>query len=124
MASGVGCQERQREPRFSVQLIGWFWPDGQREPVEGLCVNLSLLGCAIRMQAPPSPKIYGPVMIRLDDDSDLFFVDIAAVRWATGQVFGLEFMTLRHQDRRYLTQYLAEVQASKRSQANPTDEKA
>lgn len=73
---------------------------------EGGMVNLSLAGCGGESSKGFSPGESIAVRVHLPDGKPPMEVDLATVRWAHGNQFGLEFIYLRPEEKDRLRQFL------------------
>ncbi len=68
--------------------------------------NLSLAGCGAESVEAFQVGERLAVLIHLPDGTPPMKVDLATVRWANGQQFGLEFVHLRPEERERLREFL------------------
>ncbi len=68
---------------------------------EGAIVDLSPVGCRIESSEPVPVTTYLELRLEVSLKEPPILVDLAAVRWARGTQFGVQFLSLRreHQDR-------------------------
>ena len=85
-------KEERKFRRVPVELFSLI-SDGGPEG-NGTTVNLSREGCAIHSTTPVKTGDYLRVLIFPSANQAPIEVDLARVRWATNQQFGVEFMTL------------------------------
>lgn len=102
--------EERRVPRHSVECPATFVV----EDVDGAGVvfNLSEQGCAIASAVSVPDEGYASVSITLPGQADPALVELARVRWATRQEFGLEFRIVSRAARRRLQRFLSLDQAA------------
>ena len=108
--SGKGhCREKRLQPRFTAQFRSTF-TSGQREG-RGKTLDLSDGGCRIETDktvdigASFECRIYAPGL-----DWPLR-VDLARVRWVKGNVFGLEFLTIKPGEKLKLRKVISSLKA-------------
>lgn len=108
--SGKGhCREKRLQPRFTAQFRSTF-TSGQREG-RGKTLDLSDGGCRIETDktvdigASFECRIYAPGL-----DWPLR-VDLARVRWVKGNVFGLEFLTIKPGEKLKLQKVISSLKA-------------
>lgn len=102
-----GLVERQF-PRFATELLCLYSKDDGSN-WNGTAINLSLGGCAVRGTAPVHKGDYLRILIFLSVNQAPVQVDVAPVRWASGEQFGVEFITLAPRDVRRLQTYLTSI---------------
>ncbi len=100
-----GTMDDQRYQRrypvdLGVQLIGDL-VDGK-----GVVVDLSTGGCAIRTAVPMTDTLYLRLLFQPPHEDTLIKVELAAVRWATGQTYGLEFIRMNAEQQKRLRDLL------------------
>lgn len=81
--------EKRKCPRFPVMLPTLFF--GERAG-GGMVVDVSLEGCRIRSAMPMQKGDY--VQIRIDLIGDTLTGDLAVVRWARKDEFGMELIRM------------------------------
>jgi hypothetical protein len=62
---------------------------------QGTVINLSAPGCAIRTSVPIRPGDYLELRMMTPDEARPLTVGLAKVRWALGEVAGVEFIRVR-----------------------------
>ena len=80
---------RRKHQRFSVHFPVTF--TGDTVTGQGLVLNLSLEGCMIESDSQLEEGTYLAVSIHFPQVLLPLEVELAAVRWGSGRVFGLEF---------------------------------
>lgn len=91
----------QRQPvRFPVSFSGDLI-DG-----DGVVINLTTSGCGVRTAKKVTGRSYVHVILHLPHEDKPMKVELAAIRWADGQVFGLEFIRIGSAQQRRLREYL------------------
>lgn len=78
----------------------------------GVVYNLSDQGCAVTSAVSVPDEGYASVSITLPGEADPVLVELARVRWATRQEFGLEFRIISHAEKRRLQRFLSLDQAA------------
>jgi len=96
--------EVRKQPRFVVHLPGSFL--GEHRTGEGVLVNISTDGCAVRSDARLQPGSFVELRIDLPDPEPPVEVEVAVVRWSRGDEFGLDFISLRPEECRRLSRFL------------------
>jgi CheY-like chemotaxis protein len=110
--------ERRQFPRFWVQVPISVLKDGVMID-NGTGYDLSSGGCTLESQAPIRKGDYVALQLHLPDHQEPttpVMVDVAVVRWASQQKFGLEFISLPTGDQQRLRQYVTTLQTT-----NPED---
>ena len=78
--------------RFAIQLPCLLGSHTHRS--EGTILNLSRQGCGALTAQPPTVSSYLSLWIDLPDDTTPIEIELAAVRWVSGQRCGLEFIRI------------------------------
>ncbi|MGQ0812367.1 MAG: PilZ domain-containing protein [Nitrospiraceae bacterium] len=99
--------EQRKSPRFDVELPISF--SGNEVAGGGLITGLSSEGCTVVSDAQMLSNTYLVLRIQLPDQYTSLRVDLAAVRWTTGEKFGLEFMHVRGQEHERLRKFIDAV---------------
>ncbi|HEX9156112.1 MAG TPA: PilZ domain-containing protein [Nitrospira sp.] len=103
------CTEKRQQPRFTAQFRSTF-SGGQREG-RGKTLDLSDGGCRIETDEPIVAgaafecRIYAPGLdwpLRIDE---------AQVRWVNGKTFGVQFVSIRPDERVKLKRVIASLQS-------------
>ncbi|HSB45887.1 MAG TPA: PilZ domain-containing protein [Nitrospira sp.] len=103
------CTEKRQQPRFTAQFRSTF-SGGQREG-RGKTLDLSDGGCRIETDEPIvvgaafECRIYAPGLdwpLRIDE---------AQVRWVKGKTFGVQFVSIRPDERVKLKRVIANLQS-------------
>lgn len=103
------CTEKRQQPRFTAQFRSTF-SGGQREG-RGKTLDLSDGGCRIETDEPIvvgaafECRIYAPGLdwpLRIDE---------AQVRWVNGKTFGVQFVSIRPDERVKLKRVIANLQS-------------
>jgi hypothetical protein len=91
--------EQRKHARYHVEYAGSF--SGERIRANGVILDLSKEGCRARSGVTVGKGEFCGVLIDVPRDETPLHVDLAVVRWAQGQEFGMEFirMTTDYQQR-------------------------
>jgi hypothetical protein len=94
----------RKAPRFAIQLPVVF----KTESVEasGTVLNLSSGGCAVASSTHVIQGTYPQLQIQVIEGEEPVHVELAAVRWATGERFGVEFIRIRPEQADRLSKFL------------------
>jgi hypothetical protein len=94
----------RKAPRFAIQLPVVF----KTESVEatGMVLNLSSGGCAVASSTHLAQGTYPQLQIEMVEGEEPIHVELAAVRWAAGDRFGVEFIRIRPEQVDRLTKFL------------------
>lgn len=84
--------ESRKVQRFAVQLPCKFGSDKDR--LNGIVLNLSAQGCAMLAEQLPSVSTYVSLEIDLLNGEAPADIELAGVRWISGQRCGLEFIRI------------------------------
>ena len=101
--------EHRKHPRYQFQCEIWF--PGKVESVAGTVSNLAVGGCKVEREGGVYIGMYLALQICLPGQEATLKVDLAAVRWAKGQEFGLEFLTIRSEEEERLRRFLSTLEA-------------
>lgn len=104
MASG-----RRKHQRFSVNVTVTF--TGETVAGQGTALNLSLEGCMVESDAHLEEGAYLAVSIHFPQVLMPLEVELAAVRWVNGRVFGVEFRYMQPDQYESLEHILSTLQA-------------
>ncbi len=96
--------EVRKQPRVIVNLPGSFL--GEHRTGEGVLVNISTDGCAVRSDARLQPGSFVELRIDLPDPEPPVEVEVGVVRWSRGDEFGLDFISLRPEEGQRLSRFL------------------
>ncbi|MDF0665431.1 MAG: PilZ domain-containing protein [Nitrospira sp.] len=83
-------QDSRKVQRFAVQLPCKFGSD--KDKLNGMVLNLSAQGCAMLAEQLPSVSTYISLEIDLLNGEAPADIELAGVRWISGQRCGLEFI--------------------------------
>ena len=75
----------------------------------GTLIDLSTGGCAVKDARPISTGTYLALTVTLPDSAPLA-VEMAAVRWARGDEFGADFISLREEEEQRLRRTLGSLE--------------
>ena len=101
---------KRRAPRLSVNCQVSFAIEDTEGT--GTVYNISEHGCAVTTAVPVPDEGYASASITVPGQREPIIVELAHVRWASPNEFGLEFQILRGNSRRRLLQFLASAQAA------------
>ncbi len=101
--------EHRKHPRYQFQCEIWF--PGKVESVAGTVSNLAVGGCKVVSEASVFIGMYLALEICPPGQEATLKVDLAAVRWAKGQEFGLEVLTIRSEEEERLRRFLSTLEA-------------
>lgn len=82
--------ESRKVQRFAVQLPCKF--ASNKDKLNGIVLNLSAQGCAMLAEQLPSVSTYVSLEIDLLNGEAPADIELAGVRWISGQRCGLEFI--------------------------------
>lgn len=102
--------DARHSPRFRMEGDIAFQADDRL--VEGTLLNLSTGGCAVTSSTLFHKGEYLELRVYLPDYDPPVEVDLAAVRWASGQTCGLEFIRIKNEMQQQLRHILSLGQAS------------
>lgn len=83
-------RESRKLRRFAVQLPCKFWSNEDKS--DGTVLNISAQGCAVTAEQPLAVSSYVSLEIDLLDCEAPAVIEMAAVRWISGNRYGLEFI--------------------------------
>lgn len=108
--------EKRRHRRFPVQFQSSFSSvnvvDG-----EGALADLSVRGCRIEGHIAVKPGTELQLKIHLPNEPAPLGITVAAVRWARGETFGVEFMDMHDEEWKRLGRFITSVELP---EAGPT----
>jgi len=102
--------DRRKSTHFQVHLPMSF--SGDRVAGEGTVYNLSTGGCKAESDTVVNTDTYLRVRLYLPDQDSSITIEVAAVRWAMGRDFGVEFISLPADDQERLRQFLQTLESS------------
>lgn len=76
---------------------------------EGRVINLSITGCAIRSQTRVEEGDLVSLQLQVVPTSPALQIEMARVRWAKNDEFGIEFLFLYEKERKALLRFLRTV---------------
>ncbi len=101
--------EQRKHPRYRFHCEIWLrWKE---ESVAGTVSDLSMRGCKVESEASVYIGMYLALDVFLRDQETPLKVDQAAVRWAKGQEFGLEFLTIGSEEEARLRRFISTLEA-------------
>jgi len=91
--------ERRKHIRYHVEYAGSF--SGEKIRANNVILDLSLSGCRARSKIMVAEGDVLGVLIDVPRFEAPLHVDLAEIRWAQGQEFGMEFIRMApgHQER-------------------------
>jgi DNA-binding response OmpR family regulator len=110
----MGVDERRKFPRFLIQFPVSFVRNGVMIG-DGTGCDLSAEGCTVASQANVRRDDHVELQLYLLDHQEPttpLMVEIAAVRWTTQQMCGLEFISIPSGDKKRLLQYVETLQTA------------
>lgn len=96
--------EQRSYPRIVVYYRGSF--RGETGAGHGLVVNMSLAGCAFKSERNLQVGDFLEVDLHLPGEDVPVKVDVAAVRWALDQEFGVEFIQISPEEQKRLRRFV------------------
>ncbi len=104
MQPSAASMTPRKAPRFAIQLPVVF----KTESIEasGTVLNLSSGGCAVASSTHVAHGAYPQLQIDAVEGEEPIHVELAAVRWATGDRFGCEFIRIRPEQADRLSKFL------------------
>ncbi len=100
-------QRKHRRYRFHCEI--WF--PGKQVSVTGTASDLSVIGCKVESKKRVYIGKCLALQICLPGQEATLKVDQAAVRWAKGQEYGLEFLTIGSEEEERLRRFLSTLEA-------------
>ncbi len=85
-------EERRTYPRFPLTCPVAF--SGDLLEGQGNVVNISKVGCAVQCDQQVREGVYLNLFLRLPEGAVPMKIELAAVRWARGGLFGMEFLRI------------------------------
>ncbi len=102
--------EHREHPRYQFHCEIWF--PGKVESVAGTVSNLSVGGCKVGSPTPVDTGTYLEPRIYIMAAPEFpMKIDQAVVRWAKGQEYGLEFLTIGSEEEERLRRFLSTLEA-------------
>lgn len=106
--------ELRKAKRFPVEASVAFTGVELIREGEGVVYNLSKGGCAIRSKHLVWPGIYLSLRLHLPRATEPVIIDMAVVRWAEAQQFGLEFMLVKEGEEARVSRFLTALESRPR----------
>lgn len=100
--------ERRKHPRFGVKFPVTF--TGETVNGEGSALNVSRDGCLIESDTQVEQGVYLEIRIHVPQTLMPLEVELAAVRWVSGRVFGVEFRYMQPTQYECLEKFIAMLQ--------------
>jgi hypothetical protein len=92
-----------RQVRLDVQFPVSFTGDAKGN---GTVRNLSVRGCKIESDVLVHDDMLLVLRLSIPNEASTVRVDVAAVRWAIGGLFGVQFLTLHEDEQRRINRHL------------------
>lgn len=102
--------EKRRQPRFTTQFKSSFSTSTTHEEGQGRTLDISRGGCKVQSPIRVTPGMRFECRLYVPGLDWPLRVDEAVVRWADGEVFGMEFVRLRPEEQAKLIQFLTELE--------------
>jgi len=96
--------EARQSPR--VPLASTAYLESDRDSAEGALLDLSRTGARLSSVYPVQPRDYLSLSLSLPFQVPSLEVMLAAVRWAKGKNFGVEFIQIAEGEQRRLRDFL------------------
>ncbi len=103
LSAGGGMEQRQSE-RFRVHLPIAF--SGDLVEGDGLVVDISRGGCGVGSDQTARKGSFVHLLLYLPHHVAPIKIELAVVRWAIGEAFGLEFIRMSPQHQQHLRQFI------------------
>jgi PilZ domain len=103
--------EKREHPRFPVQFRSSF-SSVNVVGGEGALADLSVRGCRIECRITVKPGTELQLKIHLPNEPAPLGITVAAVRWARGETFGVEFMDMHDEEWKRLGRFIASLERS------------
>ena len=119
LETGPSGMERRGYPRFPVQFPISF--SGEDIAEEGTVMDLSKRGwkaTVVTGSQSVRPGTYLKLRVYLPDQAPPMDVDLAAVRWAKGREFGLEFLIMGSEEEERLHRFVSTLETGPSRQIN------
>ena len=84
--------ERRKHPRYRVEYV--IQVSGERSHGQGVAQDLSVTGCRARTPVGVTTGVSVGLLIDVPRYDNPLHVDMAIVRWAREQEFGMEFISM------------------------------
>lgn len=97
--------ERRKHPRFSSNFPVTF--TGETASGDGTVMNLSREGCMVESDIKVEQGAYLAMSIHFPQQLMPVEVELAAVRWVSGRVFGVEFRYMQPEHHESLEKFLS-----------------
>lgn len=101
--------EKRQHPRYPVQFRSSF-SSVNVVGGEGALADLSVRGCRIECRIAVKPGTELQLKIHLPNEPAPLGITVAAVRWARGETFGVEFMDMHDEEWKRLGRFIASVE--------------
>ncbi|HKT34621.1 MAG TPA: PilZ domain-containing protein [Nitrospira sp.] len=97
-----------RAERYQVDCPVQFTHEGD-DSGEGRVINISLNGCAIRSSARVEEGDLIALQLELAPTAQIIQIEMARVRWAKNDEFGIEFLFTYEKERKVLLRFLRTI---------------
>lgn len=97
--------ERRRHPRLGVNVPVTF--TGETVNGEGSALNVSREGCLVESDTQVEQGAYLEMRIHIPQRLLPLVVELAAVRWVSGRIFGVEFRYMQPDQHECLETFIA-----------------
>ena len=102
--------EGRKHTRFAVQLPVSF--TGDQLSHGGTILNLSAEGCAVTSETVAGVAVYLQLTMQLRTREEPVQVDLAAVRWSSATMFGVEFIKIRPEEGERLKKFVKALEST------------
>jgi hypothetical protein len=102
--------EQRKHARVRVEYVISF--SGDRIRGEGVVLDLSVAGCRARSPVAVDEGEFFGVLMDVPRYETPLYVELAVVRWAHGQEFGMEFIRMEPSDQK-LHELIRQIEAAR-----------
>jgi hypothetical protein len=103
--------KHRKHARYDVEYVGSF--SGERISGQGVVIDLSSGGCRARSAVTFTKGDFLGVLIHIPGSEHPLFVNLAVVRWSSGQEFGTEFIRMTADDQQRLHELIRATDAAR-----------
>jgi len=103
--------EQRKHARVRVEYVVSL--SGDRIRGQGVVLDLSVAGCRARSPVVVDEGEFLGVLMDVPRYETPLHVDLAVVRWAHGQEFGMEFITMNPDDQQQLRELIRQTEAAR-----------
>ena len=107
--------EQRKYDRVQVEYVGSF--SGERISMQGVILDLSSAGCRARSPVVVNKGEFFGVLVDVPRYENPLYVDLAVVRWAHDEQFGMEFIRMAPEGQQRLCELIGMIEAA-RAQTN------